>query len=50
MLASEGKSWAEVPRIIRLKLSFESEEKLDSSVRAEYRRLWTNAQAIPSQE
>ncbi|MBN1568012.1 MAG: hypothetical protein JXA73_09210 [Acidobacteria bacterium] len=36
--------------IIRLNLPLEFEEKLDSSVRAEYRRLWTNARAIPAED
>lgn len=36
--------------IARLHLPCEFEEKLDSSVRAEYRRLWKNAQLILPQE
>ncbi len=36
--------------IIRLNLPSEFEEKLDLSVRAEYRRLWSDAQAISSNE
>ena len=36
--------------IIRLNLPLDFEEKLDSSVRAEYRRLWNNARAISANE
>lgn len=36
--------------IIHLNLPLEFEEKLDASVCSEYRRLWTNAQAISTEE
>jgi hypothetical protein len=35
--------------IVRLKLPSELADKLDPSVRNEYRRLWNNAQAIPEE-
>jgi hypothetical protein len=36
--------------IIRLNLPLDFEEKLDTSVRTEYRRLWTNAQSISTED
>ncbi len=36
--------------IIRLNLPLEFEEKLDSSVRAEYHHLWNNARATPRED
>lgn len=36
--------------IVRLNLPSEFEEKLDSSVRAEYHRLWSNAKMISTEE
>jgi len=36
--------------IARLKLPLDLADRIDASVRDEYRRLWQNAQAIPPEE